>query len=150
VLNSALVPNLYIASYVPMPWGHVDTDVFAAWGQWAGGSAASPLSSPRCTSPSATPAFETVFVTIGDQTFERWALRERTSGPIQVASVIGPGESEPITRIRFDVTNDYDARADWTYTVTFSFQDADGLRWRSIGNGPPARVLERRPGTEGR
>ncbi|WP_158846802.1 hypothetical protein [Saccharothrix deserti] len=24
-------------SHVPMPWGPVDTDVFAAWGQWAGG-----------------------------------------------------------------------------------------------------------------
>lgn len=26
-----------LASHVPMPWGNVDTDVFAAWGQWAGG-----------------------------------------------------------------------------------------------------------------
>jgi hypothetical protein len=26
-----------LASHVPMPWGYVDTDVFAAWGQWAGG-----------------------------------------------------------------------------------------------------------------
>lgn len=28
---------MIVASHVPMPWGNVDTDVFAAWGQWAGG-----------------------------------------------------------------------------------------------------------------
>jgi hypothetical protein len=29
--------NAKVDSHVPMPWGNVDTDVFAAWGQWAGG-----------------------------------------------------------------------------------------------------------------
>jgi hypothetical protein len=34
---SAAMLKTYLSSHVPMPWGHIDTDVFAAWGQWAGG-----------------------------------------------------------------------------------------------------------------
>ncbi|MDQ0376617.1 hypothetical protein [Amycolatopsis thermophila] len=68
-------------------------------------------------------------------------VHHRSEGLYQLAPVIGPNESSSAAlRFRDQMNDEVDAS---TGAVTFTFVDADGLRWRRHKNGPPVRVLSK-------
>lgn len=73
----------------------------------------------------------------------------------RLATVIGPGAFEESPRVAFaelmEQIDDEDSPALFSpfemhsAEVTFSFLDAEGVRWRRVANGPPVRVLADTP-----
>jgi hypothetical protein len=178
-------------SHVPMPWGNVDTDVFAAWGQWVGGIGSllavvalviiTGLDASRRrretrdtqaaqartvtaaverrqnddrsalwfgkwsvvdvgnhgTRPILDVAVESIELRLDGACYSDWyvSTRDEQRGAQTLARVIGPGTSASLGALRFDgLADNVQLTEDLDYTITFSFVDAEGLRWRRSGH----------------
>lgn len=186
--------TIVLASHVPMPWGNVDTDVFAAWGQWVGGIGSMlavvalglvtwfearrrrrededsreahartvtaivtrasrqmelggmkfrPVSWAEVrvdnhgTLPILNVVVESVELRHEGMTYREWYYGDdpALTGPVRVAAVLGPGKATGLGLIGFEgLAESVEPDEDMDWTITISFVDAKGLRWRRAGN----------------
>ncbi|GAA1281319.1 hypothetical protein [Saccharothrix xinjiangensis] len=91
---------------------------------------------------------EDITFSTGDPAVEHtsWVFQEPGGEPVRepflLADVLGAGESAGQAQFGFDDVPDDVLRDQGTLTVTFSFLDAEGYRWRRVGTGKPVRIGE--------
>lgn len=78
----------------------------------------------------------------------RWELRQaddrqsRTHGPIPLCEVLGPGEEFVSSAVTFSDTNSNGWVDKDSGSVTITFLDAHGNRWRRVSNAAPELVTD--------